>query len=309
MELTVYESEDSVKDVKIYVKESKNPYLLIQSTGTLIFCYFILPFIITMFFEFKYPMAKKLYRFIRGDEIMWPMTISLILLKVFLGFFGRFIRFTLPTLYVLDCIWTTIIVFNLLFWFDDYGATETGERYVEKLIIIIMMLFFSSTGIIISPIIIGNAPYNYYIVWGMTMLCSLSAIVLQVFIAINVNTPTVWYLECLLVIWMFNFYIIYNGELVVRYRNMKFHIDDAFWNFYSYHIDWCTYYLRDIIMNSKPVIKMQKIRKQREKEAKERLEAKKRKKLREQKRALRAAKKQKKMIKNENKEPIHEPQE
>lgn len=251
----------------------------------MIFVYFLFSFLVVLFFNLDYADAKLLYRWYKGDEIDWIMLAVLIIVKILLGFFGRLVRPVLFIFFGLDCIVTAITTLNFLFLLDSYKTDDLDNNYDDILVIIITMLFFSSMGSLIAPMFNPDLRYNYLMTFGTMTLLACFAIILCITILANVNTPKSWYTNCLFFVSAINFYICYNNELVLKYRSDDFFIDDTILNFYAYSTDWFSYFPSDIILNSKVVVKIIKIRQQRETEATERLKSTKRKNQIEKKKA------------------------
>ena len=252
---TSYYSEAEIP----YISEIPNKIKFLRKIGFVFFYYYLLLALITILIFFDLRKAREISRIFYLQKFFWIFLTFSILIKfsvAILPGFKNFQRF----FFSLDLIFTFFFITGFYFFLEEYQR-QYSIAHGFYLILTIWVLFSINIVFLLTTIIKSRRIYNP--LYGIATMILMSFVVLLILgnVFQESTSESKRYFLIILPISVFSAYFCVNSFMVVNYRTKKYKVDDHYFAFFCFFIDFFFVFWKDLVMNMKFVKKIKKKRK------------------------------------------------
>lgn len=189
----------------------------------------------------------------------WFFVGGSVVLKIVFGLFGKILRIIDSFLFILDMGISVLAILGVYFYFESFLPIDLYS-YAPIVIIAIANLFSSAFTFTMTTLYKSRSKTYHYIVGMFFMVLMNCGITIGFYfgwrssIIVTLNQ----YLIIGLVFFLYDIYFAIDAYLIVSVRKYRYFENDSIFGFYSFYVDWFSYFWIDMFKTAKKGIKQRR---------------------------------------------------
>jgi len=222
--------------------------LFLESLGWVFLMRYFSWFFVNLIYAYDAPYMRWLTRsLVLADMTPYLVLFNLIVNSV-TGFVGASFRPFLGTICKFQIIVSVFIFMGMLGYIDRYDSGKYEKLHFETVMLFGTTFSFALVGFTISTKVSSSRTrYNSLQGFGISMITSIVVISFLWYIWRHREYETMSYFYSLSITSMIIFYICLNANLLIKYRQLRFFENDAYYAFYSFQTDIFYYFWKYLI--------------------------------------------------------------
>lgn len=271
---TEYDNESDISQDSVHVPLAQlaNKHFFLTKVGFAFCIYYLFLLAMCLLIMFDVTHTRILYRAMRLEIVTWVLLAVSIALKILFGFFGGSLRPVIVIGFMLDIVVSCFFIIGLYYYLDDKIANRF-TNYAPFVIIYVINLFAGAFVFTILSFYKSRLRYSAFAVTIITMILANVGLIFGIkFMWNTLVTITIQqYVGMMLIFAGINVYFGLNAFLVINRRAEKFMDNDGLYCFFSFWVDWFSFFWIDLFRNNKVLKglreKMRRIRREKKKKA------------------------------------------